>query len=133
MVQIETHFKCPVFSMKISEKTTQEDTRSYLSEMSKLISKNERFGLLFDYPEGNLCRERGVVKLETTWFKHYRREFSKQCFGIAIVTRSFFMANVYHHIVQYLAKRTYGCPVNIFETRSDAQRWLMDLYLTPKQ
>lgn len=128
MVQITKHYQCPVFTLRMGQKMTKEETRKYLSEISKMIAEGESFGLLFDYPEGQPSKDRGVIKLENEWFKGYRKDFEEKCFGVAMVTTSIFMMTIWKNVAQYLAKKTYGCDVNIFDNRSDAQMWLMDKY-----
>ncbi|MEA5460911.1 hypothetical protein VB796_17760 [Arcicella sp. LKC2W] len=132
MVEIIRNPSCPVLTLRIRQKTTVEDTKKYLSEISNNLKTKDSFGLLFDFSNGHIQRERGVLKLENEWFKGYRRSFKNQCFGVAMVTNSFLTLNIWKNIAACLAKRTFGCEVGIFDCRSDAQMWLMDRYLLPQ-
>ena len=90
------------------------------------------FGLLFDFSEGRPQREASVNNLERQWIQSYKSELKAQCFGIALVTHSSFMLLFLKNISIYFIKRKYGCSVAIFESRIDAQMWLMDQYLLPR-
>lgn len=132
MLEIIKNQQCPVLTLRMKHQTTIEDTKTYLSEISHNLSTQQPFGLLFDFPNGFPLREKGVLKLENEWFKSYQRIFKQQCFGIAMVSNSFFTLIIGNHIAACLVKRLYGCDVGIFDNRADAQMWLMDKYLLPQ-
>lgn len=133
MIHISKHQQCPVLTLKMGQKTTTEDTKLYLSEISNNLKLPEKVGLLFDFSDGQPEKERGVLKLENEWFKAYRNKFQKQCFGVAMVSKSYFTIVVWKNISACLARRMFGCEVGIFDNRADAQMWLMDKYLAPKE
>ena len=133
MIQISKHQQCPILSLKMGKKTTTEDTKLYLSEISNNLKLKAKFGILFDFSLGEPEKEKGVLKLENDWFKGYKHEFKKHCFGVAMVSKSYFTLIFWKRLSTFLARRAFGCEVEFFDNKSDAQMWLMDKYLAPNK
>jgi hypothetical protein len=133
MVELKTESHCPIIKLIMGTHTTIQDTKIYLRELSNRVQKEEFFGIVIELPHGQPSQERGCQKLEKDWLSFYKSALNKYCFGVAMVTDSWVVQNIWSPILKQFYRRFLGVDCYFFACRSDAQIWLMDKYLGNQQ
>ncbi|PWK20055.1 hypothetical protein LV89_03865 [Arcicella aurantiaca] len=133
MIELQKASHCPIFKLILGKYTTVQDTQKYLTELSLRVDKQDLFGIVMVFTDGQPTLQRGCQKLEKNWLTHHKDSFHKYCFGIAMVTNSWTILNVWSPIIKQLLKRFLKVEYHVFDCNSDAQIWLMDKYLAIKR
>jgi hypothetical protein len=126
--------KFPMIYANIDGAETVEDMEMFLSCFNKWLSRDEKFGVIFNQRNamaaaGKSSKE--VAKMETKWVRQNKLRIAERCLGIAVVPDSEILVNKWRPSAAKTIKNKFGCSGQVFSTLADAENWIKEQIYHP--
>nr|BBH86382.1 hypothetical protein KTC_11330 [Thermosporothrix sp. COM3] len=115
----------PIVSIHNDGETTLADMEKHIAFWERCLARQEPFGVLLTQNGEAQQSSKEVRALSNQWRLANKPRIAQYCAGMAMVTTSSKMLALYKPIAAMIARKSMGCPGQIFTSKEQARSWLM--------